>query len=180
MKKDGDSSNRANSSINIPRSNRPFISLPPNSKKTKSHITNLFNISNESMNNSNNDIIEDEDDEFDDENIQENTVVEHFHTPINDNHKFFLSKNKFGKTYINTIPIKKKISPKSKSPIIKNLGIIRHRNDLQKLEGCKKSFTSVNENYFKGNDFLHCRNCMLIVALSRYGKVSIILINRFN
>ena len=180
MKKDGDSSIRAISSINIPRSRRPFISLPPNNKKTKSHITNLFNISSESINNSNNDIIEGEDDEFDDENIHENTVIEHFHTPINDNHKFFSSKNKFGKTYINTIPVKKKFAPKSKSPIIKNLGIIRHRNDLQKLEGCKKSSTIVKENIFKGNDFLHCRNCMLIVALSRYGKVSIIYINRFN
>jgi hypothetical protein len=178
MKKDEDSSIRANSSINFPRSRRPFISLPQNNKKK--HITNLFNISNESINNSNNDIIEDEDDEFDDENIQEKTVIEHLRTPINDNHKFFSSKNKFGKTYINTIPIKKKLSPKSKSPIIKNLGIIRHRNDLQKLEGCKKSLTTINENAFKGNDFLHCRNCMLIVALSRYGKVSIILINRFN
>ena len=146
MKKDEDFSNRANSSINFPRSRRPFISLPPINKKNKNHITNLFNISNESINNSNNDIIEDEDDDFDDENINENTVIEHFHTPINDNHKFFLSKNKFGKTYINTIPVKKKLSPKSKSPIIKNLGIIRHKNDLQKLEGCKKSLTSVNQN----------------------------------
>ena len=180
MKKDEDTSIRANSSINFPRSRRPFISLPQNSKRTKNHITNLFNISNDSLNNSNNDIIEDEDDEFDDENIQENTVIDHFHTPINDNHKFFSSKNKFGKTYINTIPVKKKLSPKSKSPIIKNLGIIGHINDLQRLESCKKSMTSVKENPFKGNDFLHCRNCMLIVALSRYGKVSIILINRFN
>ena len=180
MKKNEESSIRANSSINFPRTRRPFVSLPQNNKKTKNHITNLFNISNESINNSNNDIIEDGDDEFDDENIQENTVIKHFRTPINDNHKFSSSKNKFGKTYINTIPIKKKLSSKSKSPIIKNLGIIGHRNDLQNLESCKKCLTTVNENAFKGNDFLHCRNCMLIVALSRYRKVSIILINRFN
>ena len=179
MKKDEESSIRANStSINFPRSRRPFISLPQNSKNSKNHLTNLFNISNESINNSNNDIIEDNDDEFDDENIHENAVIEHFNTPINDNHKFFSSKNKFGKT----IPIKKKLSPKSKSPMVKNLGSIKHRNDLQRLESNKKSLTmtSVNEKFFKGNDFLHCRNCMLIVALSRYGKVSIILINRFN
>jgi multimeric flavodoxin WrbA len=68
--------------------------------------------------------------------------------------------------------------PKSKSPNIKNYGSMRERNEhnyknaKNALEALKKGSSAKNEIFSMNSDFLHCRNCMLIIALSKYGKYS--------
>jgi len=171
MRKIEESSIVVNSDPNFGRIRRPFLIHPE-----KNLVANLFNTSNDSViNNTNNDIIDDDDEEEDDideENIYEKSIGEQvLHTPINDTHRLFSSKNRFGKTFINSIPLKRILVPKSKSPNIKNHGNIRNRNEFKKAyETLKKNTTQKNEIFSLNNDFLHCRNCMLIVALNRYGK----------
>lgn len=150
------------------RNRRPFLHLQENKK---SNVTSLFSNSNDSViNNTNNDIMDDED--IDEENIFEKTIGEQIlHTPINETHRLFSSKTKFGKTFINAIPLKRILVPKSKSPNIRNHGILRKRNEIKlNNDSLKKNLTSNDAIFSLNNDFLHCRNCMLIVALSRYGK----------
>ena len=113
-----------------------------------------------------------DDEDIDEENIFEKTIGEQIlHTPINETHRLFSSKTKFGKTFINAIPLKRILVPKSKSPNIRNHGILRKRNEIKlNNDSLKKNLTSNDAIFSLNNDFLHCRNCMLIVALSRYGK----------
>ena len=167
MQKESLSSIVVNSDSNIPRIRRPLIIA----NKEKNHtITQNFIInSNENIiNNTNNDIFDEDD--IDEENIFEKTIGDKIlHTPINDTHRLFLSKNKLGKTFINSIPLKRIIVPKSKSPNIRNYG--RNKNDFQKInDNIKKNLTTKDDLIDLNNDFLHCRNCMLVVALNRYGK----------
>ena len=156
-----------NSDSNLPRARRPLII---NQEKTISITQNFINNSDDDIiNNANNDIFDGDD--IDEENIFEKTIGDKIlHTPINNTHRLFLSKNKFGKTYINSIPLKRIIVPKSKSPNIKNYG--RNKNDFQKINdnNNKKNLTTKDDLIDLNNDFLHCRNCMLVVALNRYGK----------
>jgi hypothetical protein len=164
-----DSSIAVKSDSNISRVKRPFMNLPEK-------VLNQFNTSNDNsvINNTNNDIDDDEEeDEINEENIFEKSIGEQLlHTPINDTHRLFSSNNRFGKANINSLPLKRILVPKSKSPNIKNHGNIRNKNnDFKKAyELLKKNTTQKNEIFTLNSDFLHCRNCMLIVALSRYGK----------
>jgi len=155
-----------NSDSNLPRTRRPLII---NQEKTISITQNFINNSDDDIiNNANNDIFDGDD--IDEENIFEKTIGDKIlHTPINDTHRLFLSKNKFGKTFINSIPLKRILVPKSKSPNIKNYG--RNKNDFQKInDNNKKNLTTKDDLIDLNNDFLHCRNCMLVIALNRYGK----------
>ena len=151
---------------------KPFID-----KKEKKIplVSNLFNTSNDSIiNNSNNDIIDLEDDYDDDiddineENIYDKSIIgdQHLLTPINETHRMLSNKNRFGKTYIDSIPLKRIMVPRSKSPNIRN-----HRN-IKNKNAFKNAYDNLSKNeiFSSNNDFLHCRNCMLIVALNRYGK----------
>ena len=159
MQKRESSSIVVNSDSNLLRVRRPLII---NQEKILS-ITQNF------INNTNNDIFDGDD--VDEENIIEKTIGDKIlHTPINDTHRLFLSKNKFGKSYINSIPLKRILVPKSKSPNIKNYG--RNKNDIQKINNNnnKNNLTIKDDLIDLNNDFLHCRNCMLVVALNRYGK----------
>ena len=159
------------SDSNLPRTRRPFI---VHQEKKIPIIKNPFNNSNDSViNNSNNDISdEDEVDDIDEENIFEKTIGNKvFQTPFNDSHRLFLSQNRFGKTFINSMPLKRILVPKSKSPNIRNYGRIRNRNEfLHSNAFVKKNLTTKNKINNLNDDFLHCRNCMMIIALSRYGK----------
>jgi hypothetical protein len=96
----------------------------------------------------------------------------HLLTPINDSHRFLSNKNRFGKAYINSKPLKKILVPKSrsKSPTIRNFGNIRNKNEFKMIDNLKKNATERNEIFSTNRDFLHCRNCMLVIALNRYGK----------
>ena len=147
---------------------RPFIN---HQGKQISFVPKLLKNSNDSIiNNSNNDIFDDDED-INEENIFDKSIGEQIlNTPINESHRLFSSKTRFGKTFINTIPLKRILIPKSKSPDIKNHGSYRNRNERRKKDSLKKNLTSINKIFSLNNDFLHCRNCMLIVALSRYGK----------
>ena len=168
MTKKEDSSISAYSITNYSRTRRPFILRQENKIPM---ISNLLKASNDSdLNNSENEIKE-ADNDYDEADILENSIEEqHLYTPMNDTYRFF-SKNRFGKTYKNSIPIKKINIPKSKSPNVKSLGSYRSRNDFSlSLDNLKKNSIKNNEIFLTNNDFLHCRNCMLIVALSRYGK----------
>ena len=69
------------------------------------------------------------------------------------------------------ISLKKISVPRSKSPNIirhiktRNRNVFKNASDtLTKSIQRKKEIFSIN------SDFLHCRNCMLIIALNRYGK----------
>ena len=158
----------------ISRKKKPFIIKKDNKIPI---VSNLFNTSNDSIiNNSNNDIIDDEDEEEDDdineENIFEKSIGDqHLLTPINETHRMFSSKNRFGKTYINSLPLKRILVPRSKSPNIRIRGNIKNRNAFKNAyDNLPKTSTRKNEIFSSNSDFLHCRNCMLIVALNRYGK----------
>ena len=65
-----------------------------------------------------------------------------------------------------------------KSPNIKSHGSMRNRNEnnyknaKNVLDTLRKGSSTKNEIFSLNSDFLHCRNCMLIVALSKYGKYS--------
>jgi hypothetical protein len=167
MQKRESSSIVVNSDSNLLRVRRPLII---NQEKILSITQNFINNSNDDIiNNTNNDIFDGDD--VDEENIFEKTIGDKIlHTPINDTHRLFLSKNKFGKSYINSIPLKRILVPKSKSPNIKNYG--RNKNDFQKINdnNNKNNLTTKDDLIDLNNDFLHCRNCMLVVALNRYGK----------
>ena len=167
MQKRESSSIVVNSDSNLLRVRRPLII---NQEKTLSITQNFINNSNDDIiNNTNNDIFDGDD--VDEENIFEKTIGDKIlHTPINDTHRLFLSKNKFGKSYINSVPLKRILVPKSKSPNIKNYG--RNKNDFQKINdnNNKNNLTTKDDLIDLNNDFLHCRNCMLVVALNRYGK----------
>jgi hypothetical protein len=169
MRNKEDSSISAFSINNLPRGRRPFIHRQENKIPVLSNL--LLNNSNDSiLNNENN---EDDDENFDNENIFENPFGDHhLLTPINESHRFLSNKNRFGKTYINSKPLKKILVPKSrsKSPTIKNIGSLRNRNEFKIIDNLKKNATERNEILSSNRDFLHCRNCMLAIALNRYGK----------
>jgi hypothetical protein len=167
MQKKESSSIVVNSDSNLPRARRPF--LINQEKKIALTQNFLINSDDDIINNTNNDIFDEDD--IDEENIFEKTIGDKIlHTPINDTHRLFLSKNKFGKTFINSKPLKKILVPKSKYPNIKNDG--RNKNDSQKTNdnNTNKNLTTKDELIDLNNDFLHCRNCILVVALNRYGK----------
>jgi hypothetical protein len=163
-----DSSIAVKSDSNVPRTNRPFMNLQEN-------VLNRINTSNDNsvINNTNNDIDDfEEEDDINEENIYENSIGEQvLHTPINDTHRLFSSKNRFGKAIINSIPLKRILVPKSKSPNIKNHLNTKNKNETKKAyDNPNKNTTAKNELFSLNNNFLHCRNCMLIVALNKYGK----------
>ena len=181
MRKKEESSKVLKSDSNIPKGRNPYL-IP---KENKYHLfSNLFNTSNDSIiNNSNNDIIinnENDDDDFDDIN-EENIFEKSFGdqvllTPINETHRLFSSKSRFGK-FINSIPIKKNIAHKSNSPDYKSQKNLRNINafknaydNLTRSAKKENDEHKKNEIFSSNNDFLHCRNCMLIVAINRYGK----------
>ena len=149
---------------NIQNIRRPFLKTQENKKISP----NLFNNSNDSIiNNTNNDIIE-EDEDIDEENIFEKEFGEQIlHTPVNETHRLFTSNNILEKPFINSLPLKRILIPKSKLPIIKGNETIRNINDNDTI---KKNLSIDNEIFASSNGFLHCRNCMLIVAINRYGK----------
>ena len=69
------------------------------------------------------------------------------------------------------MPLKKILIPKSKSPNFKYHDNLKKRNNNSSgLNNFKKNLTTKNEIFLVNNDFLHCRNCMMIVATGRYGK----------
>jgi hypothetical protein len=172
MQKNDISSIVVKSDPNYPKVRRPFLTY-----QNKNLSSKFVNNSNDSViSNTNNDILDpdddDEENDVDEENIFEKTLGNKLlHTPINDTHRLFLAKNRFGRTFINSIPLKRILIPKSKSPSIKNYGKIRNRNDFKNSYAfLKKNLTTRNEIIELNNDFLHCRNCMMIIALNRYGK----------
>ena len=168
MKKRLNSSLPSNSGVKFTRLDQPFID---NGEDKFSKASNLFNNSNDSIiNNNNNDFLDDVDD-VNEENIYENVIGENIlSTPINDTHRLFSNKLRFGKTLTN-MPLKKIIIPKSKSPNFKHIGINKKRNELKsQLYYVKKNLTHRNEIFLVNNDYLHCRNCMTIIATGRYGK----------
>ena len=168
MRKKLNSSSHYNSGVKFTRLGKPLIDTID--EKFLPH-SNLFNNSNDSIiNNSNNDFIDDIDD-INEENIYENLIGENIlSTPINDTHILFSNKLRFGNTLTN-MPLKKIIIPKSKSPNFKHIGPNKKRNELKtQLYNVKKNLTSRNEIFLVNNDFLHCRNCMTIIATGRYGK----------
>ena len=182
MRKKEESSKILKSDSNIPRGRNPY--LIQKDKKIPL-ISNLFNTSNDSIvNNSNNEIIinnESDDVNFDDineENIFEKSIGDQvLLTPINETHRLFSSKSRFGKGFINSIPVKKNMVHKSKSPDTKSQKNLRNRNafkdaydNLTKSAKKASEKNEKNEIFSSNNDFLHCRNCMLIVAINRYGK----------
>lgn len=169
MKKKEVSSISAYSNKNFSRSINPFIHHRQDKKR--SLISTLFdkpNNSNDSIiNNSNNEIIDIDDDDFEDENFFGNTTGHHFLTPINETHRFLSSKNKFGKINVNSLNSKKIPIPKSKSksPNIRNIGNTRNKSQLKISQNdINNKSTEKNEIFSFGNDFLHCRNCMLIIG----------------
>ena len=157
MRKKESSPKETNSNINFSRRKKPFITLKENKLKL---VSNLFNASNESIIiNTNNDIY--------DNSGADQIII----SPINESHRMSSSKNRFGKTFINCISLKKISVPRSKSPNIirhiktRNRNVFKNASDtLTKSIQRKKEIFSIN------SDFLHCRNCMLIIALNRYGK----------
>lgn len=167
MNKKEDSSKSVNSEPNISKNRKTFLN---NQEKKLSVVTNLFNISNNSIiNNTNNDIIDDDD--IDEENIFEKTIGEQIlQTPINETHRLFINRNKFGKTFINSIPLKRILIPKTKLPNKKSNENLK-RNEINNVS-LKNDLNEKNEIFSLHKDFLHCRNCMLIVAVARYGKYS--------
>ena len=170
MRKRLSSSIVSRSGIKFTRLEKPLMEKYENNKYTLS--PNLFDISSDSIiNNSSNDIIDDLDD-VNEENIYENVIGEHvISTPINDTHRLFSNKLRFGKTLTN-MPLKKIIIPKSKSPNFKHIGTNKKRNEFKsQLYNVKKNLTQRNEIFLANNDFLHCRNCMTIIATGRYGKL---------
>ena len=119
MKNKEQSSISALSINNLPRIRRPFIHRQENKIPVLSNL--LLNNSNDSIVNKENN--EDDDENFDNENIFENPFGDHhLLTPINESHRFLSNKNRFGKAYINSKPLKKILVPKSrsKSPTIRN------------------------------------------------------------
>ena len=165
MRKRLNSSLPTNSGVKFTRLGKPFI------EDKFSIASNLFNNSNDSIiNNTNNDLVDDVDD-INEENINENAIGENIlSTPINDTHRLFSNKHIFGKT-LNNMPLKKIIIPKSKSPNFKHIGNIKKKNEFKtQFYSLKKNLTNKNEIFLKNNEFLHCRNCMLIIACGRYGK----------
>ena len=169
MNKNEDSLNVANTESNIIKIKRPYLNTQENKIKV---ANNLINNSNDSIiNNTNNDII-DEDEDIDEENIFEKTIGEQIlHTPINETHRLFTNNNRFGKTFINSTPLKRILVPKTINPNIKNNENVSNKSELKiNNDSSRKNLTINNEIFSSNNDFLHCRNCMLIVAVSRYGK----------
>ena len=169
MRKRLSSSIISRSGIKFTRLEKPLMEKYENNKYTLS--PNLFDNSSDSIiNNSSNDIIDDIDD-VNEENIYENVIGEHvISTPINDTHRLFSNKLRFGKTLANS-PLKKIMIPKSKSPNFKHLENTKRRNEFNSdLNNLKKNLTTKNEIFLVNNDFLHCRNCMMIVATGKYGK----------
>jgi len=136
---------------------------------------NIYNLSNDTIiNNFNNDVISDDEDidDIDEENIFEKSIGDHvLLSPINDTHQLFSNRDKYGKSFINALPLKRILVPKSKSPNIKNHISNRNKKNFKNAYNTlKKNSPSINNIFILNNDFLHCRNCMLIVALNRYGK----------
>ena len=168
MRKRLNSSLPNNSGVKFTRLGKPFIENLENKYTIGS---NHFNYSNDSIiNNNNNDFIDDVDD-VNEENIYESVIGENIlSAPINDTHRLFSNKLRFGKTLTN-MPLRKIIIPKSKSPNFKHIGSNKKRNEFKtQLYYVKKNLTHRNEIFVANNDFLHCRNCMTIVATGRYGK----------
>ena len=169
MKKRIHSSLGSHSGVKFTRIEKPFMERIENNKFTIT--SNLFDNSNDSIiNNSNNDFL-DEVDDINEENIYENVIGEHIlSTPINDTHRLFSNNYRFGKTLVN-MPLKKILIPKSKSPNFKYHESLKKRNEFNSdLSNLKKNLTTKNEIFLVNNEFLHCRNCMMIVATGRYGK----------
>lgn len=104
MRKRLNSSLPCNSGVKFTRLGKPFIDSIDDKFPLAS---NLFNNSNDSIiNNNNNDFIDDVDD-INEENIYENLIGENIlSTPINDTHRLFSNKLRFGKTLTN-MPLKK-------------------------------------------------------------------------
>ena len=169
MRKRLNSSLPTNSGVKFTRLGKPFID---NIDDKFSLASNLFNNSNDSIiNNASNDFL-DEVDDVNEENIYENVIGDNIlSAPINDTHRLFSNKQRFGKTLTN-MPLKKIIIPKSKSPNFKHIGSSnKKRNELKvQLYAVKKNLTSKNEIFATNNEYLHCRNCMTIVATGKYGK----------
>ena len=166
MNKKEDSSIVSND--NIQNIRRPFLKTQENKKI----VSNLFNNSNDSIiNNTNNDIIE-EDEDIDEENIFEKEIGEQIlHTPVNETHRLFTNNNILEKPFLNSLPLKRILIPKSKLPIIKNNENIKNKNESTINNDSIKKNLSIDSEIFSSNKgFLHCRNCMLIVAINRYGK----------
>ena len=169
MRKRLNSSLPSNSGVKFTRLSKPFIESIEDKYSIQS---NLFNNSNESIiNNTNNDLM-DEVDDVNEENIYENAIGENIlSTPINDTHRLFSNKLTFGKTLTN-MPLRKIIIPKSKSPNFKHIGNIKKKGEYKtQFYTSKKSLTNKNEIFLVNNDFLHCRNCMMIIAIGKYGKL---------
>ena len=168
MQKRESSSIVVNSDSNLLRVRRPLII---NQEKILSITQNFINNSNDDIiNNTNNDIFDEDD--IDEENIFEKTIGEQIlHTPINETHRLFTNNNRFGKTFINSTPLKRILVPKTINPNIKNNENVSNKSELKiNNDSSRKNLTINNEIFSSNNDFLHCRNCMLIVAVSRYGK----------
>ena len=166
MRKIEHSSISALSINNAPRERRPFIHRQENKIPVLSNL--LLNNSNDSNENN-----EDDDVNVDNDNILENPFGDHhLLTPINESHRFLSNKNRFGKTYVNSKPLKKILVPKSrsKSPTLKNHGNIRKRNEFKFIDDLENNAKERNEIFSSKRDFLHCRNCMMIIALNGYGK----------
>lgn len=160
MRIKNNNSNVGNSSRNNSANKKSLNFYRENKFKKDNNIVN--NSSDSVINNSNNDILDD---------IEDIDEEHYFHMPINESHRFFSGKAQFGKTYINSIPLKRVLVPKSKSPNIKNHGHTRGRTvPRKKHTNLQKSQTSINKLFSLNKEFLHCRNCMLIIAMGRYGK----------
>ena len=169
MRKRLNSSIESHSGVKFTRLEKPLIEKLDYDKYPIS--SNLIDNSNDSIiNNSNNDLI-DEIDDINEENIYENAIGDHvLSTPINDSHRLFSNKLRFGKTLTN-MPLKKIMIPKSKSPNIKYHENLQKRNEFNSyLNNLKKNLTTKKEIFSVNNEYLHCRNCMMIVATGRYGK----------
>ena len=131
MLKKEESSKILKSDSNISRGRNPYLIQK---EKKISLFSNLFNTSNDSIiNNSNNDIIinNESDDDLDDineENIFEKSIGDQVLLTPNETHRLFSSKNRFRKGFINSIPVKKNMVHKSKSPDNKSQKNLRNRN----------------------------------------------------
>ena len=113
MRKRLNSSLPTNSGVKFTRLGKPFID---NIDDKFSLASNLFNNSNDSIiNNASNDFL-DEVDDVNEENIYENVIGDNIlSAPINDTHRLFSNKQRFGKTLTN-MPLKKNNHTKIKIP----------------------------------------------------------------
>ena len=164
-------SKKINSSSLLPK---PQLSYMSRQEYNYNIVNNLFNTLNDSIiNNTNNDIIEDDEDidEINEENIYENSFGDHvLPHPINDSHRLFTNKNKFSKI-INSIPLKRIMIPKPKYP--KTKGNTNTKNKNNSNDNSKKLVIEKKNILSQYKDFVHCRNCMLILAFGKHGKLYI-------